>query len=146
MSTIGVAQAVSSSNPFSRQQQAQLLGSVSSKTRDRGNDVAWFRDDDRSSSGSSSGSSPGDRATAKPDYDEETGPFTQNEARDLRSVWGKIRQAKDYEDIDWRSVGLSHAPGDRDARDFLARHWDSLRRAERFDDINWRAEYHDEDR
>ncbi|MEO8464985.1 MAG: hypothetical protein ABI640_06560 [Gammaproteobacteria bacterium] len=75
-------------------------------------------------------------------YDGDFGPFTREEARDLRAVWGTIRDAASFYDINWRAVGLGRAPGDRQARRFMAQDWGSLRRAERFDDINWRAEYH----
>jgi len=75
------------------------------------------------------------------DY-EGAGPFTREEARRLSAVWSTIRGAENFRDINWRSVGLSRAPGDREARRFMADDWGSLRRAERFDDINWRAEYH----
>jgi hypothetical protein len=60
----------------------------------------------------------------------------------LRAVWHTIRGAESFSDINWRSVGLPRAPGDREARRFMAQDWGSLRRAENFDDINWRAEYH----
>ena len=73
--------------------------------------------------------------------DESIGPFTREEARQLRSVWSTIREAANFYDINWRSVGLARAPGDREARRFMADDWDSLRRAEQFDDIDWRAEY-----
>ena len=76
------------------------------------------------------------------DYDGDFGPFTREEARDMRSVWSTIREAASFYDINWRSVGLARAPGDRNARRVMAQDWGSLRRAERFDDINWRAEYH----
>ncbi len=76
------------------------------------------------------------------DYDEGAGPFTREEARQLRSVWSTIREAANFYDINWRSVGLYRAPGNREARRFMAEDWGSLRRAEQFDDINWRAEYH----
>ncbi len=78
------------------------------------------------------------------DYGDEeyAGPFTREEARVLRSVWSTIREAENFNDINWRSLGLARAPGDRDARRFMAEDWDSLRRAAQFDDIDWRAEYH----
>ncbi len=79
---------------------------------------------------------------ASRDYDEQAGPFTRDEARDLRAVWPRIREAENFQDINWRSVGLERAPGDRQARRFMAEDWGSLRRAEQFDDIDWRAEYH----
>jgi hypothetical protein len=78
---------------------------------------------------------------ARNDY-EGAGPFTREEARRLSAVWSTIRGAENFHDINWRSVGLARAPGDRDARRFMAEDWGSLRRAERFDDIDWRAEYH----
>lgn len=82
-----------------------------------------------------------DEGSVARDYNDETGPFTRDEARALREVWSEIRDAENYDDIDWRAVGLARAPGDRYAREFMAQDWDSLRRAARFDDIDWRAEY-----
>jgi hypothetical protein len=78
---------------------------------------------------------------ARNGYNDQTGPFTRQEARALRRVWPTIRDAANFADINWRSVGLPRAPGDRAARDFIARDWDSLRRAAQFDDIDWLAEY-----
>lgn len=106
LSAVGMAQADSSSSPFSRQD-------------DSGNRTAAQR------------------------YDEETGPFTRDEARELSAIWSKIRDASSFADIDWKAVGLSRAPGDREAQTFVTAHWDSLRRAERFNDIDWRKEYGD---
>jgi hypothetical protein len=130
-SVVGLAQAASSSSPFSRQD-AQVMSSVRPgvlEPRDFSDiDGRSIRNDDR----------PSARA-----YDEETGPFTKSEAHDLSAVWPKIREAASFDDINWRSVGLEHAPGDHDARAFMAGHWDSLKRAARFEDINWRAEYGD---
>jgi hypothetical protein len=74
-------------------------------------------------------------------YSDGAGPFTPDEARALRAVWSRIREAENFSDINWRSVGLKRAPGGRDARSFMAADWQSLRRADNFDDINWRAEY-----
>jgi hypothetical protein len=95
-------------------------------SRDHGYDARDYRDH-------------GYRTTAQ-HYDEDTGPFTRDEARQLSAVWSKIRQANSFADIDWRAVGMSHAPGDRQAQAFVTAHWDSLRRAERFEDIDWRRE------
>jgi hypothetical protein len=66
-----------------------------------------------------------------------TGPFTEFEAGLMSQVWGEIRQAARYEDIDWRAVGLSGPPGDRTARRIIASNWGALRRAERFEEIDW---------
>lgn len=66
-------------------------------------------------------------------------PFTREEQAALSRVWGEIREAGRYEDIDWRSVGLSGAPGNRDARRTMAQHWGELREAARFEDIDWAA-------
>jgi hypothetical protein len=56
----------------------------------------------------------------------------------MSAVWPKIREAARFEDIDWRSVGLTHAPGDRQAQSLLAEHWGTLRQAAAFEDIDWR--------
>lgn len=68
-----------------------------------------------------------------------TGPFTEFEAGLMSQVWDRIRQADAYEDIDWRSVGLSGPPGDRAARRVMASYWGELRQAERFEEIDWPA-------
>ena len=51
-----------------------------------------------------------------------TGPFTGYEAETLRQVWPEIRQADDFEDINWRAHGLDRAPGSRQAQALLAEH------------------------
>lgn len=66
-------------------------------------------------------------------------PFTRAEAAELSRAWGEIRAAARFEDIDWRSAGLSGAPGDREARRLMSRHWAQLREAERFEEIDWQA-------
>jgi hypothetical protein len=71
--------------------------------------------------------------------DSSTGPFTEFEAGLMSQVWGRIRQADSYDDIDWRSVGLSGPPGDRSARRIMASHWGEVRQAERFEEIDWDA-------
>lgn len=65
------------------------------------------------------------------------GPFTRSEAEDLSAAWGRIRQAARFEDINWRSVGLSAAPGSYEARSLMSRNWGRLRQASRFESINW---------
>jgi hypothetical protein len=66
-------------------------------------------------------------------------PFSRDEEAAMSRVWGRIRTAADFDDIDWRSVGLAGAPGSREARRTMARHWGALREAERFEDIDWAA-------
>ena len=122
----------------SAHQEMPLTGSVTPETRGARDwaNGAWhpIRDEnvDR----------PAARGSERDYYDRDFGPFTREEARDLRAVWHTIRDAENFYDINWHSVGLARAPGDRQARRFMAQDWGSLRRAERFDDINWRAEYH----
>jgi hypothetical protein len=70
-----------------------------------------------------------------------TGPFTSLEAEQLSAVWPEIRKADAFGDINWRAVGLSRAPGSREARRLMEAHWGSLRRAAEFDDIDWQAAY-----
>jgi hypothetical protein len=65
------------------------------------------------------------------------GPFTRQEAAVMREVWPEIRVAAEFEDINWRSVGLSGAPGDREARRVMSANWESLRTAADFDQIDW---------
>jgi hypothetical protein len=69
----------------------------------------------------------------------DTGPFTAEEARAMRQVWPRIREAADYDDIDWRAVGLRRSPGDAQARSIMTRYWSQLRNAASFDDIDWRG-------
>ena len=57
----------------------------------------------------------------------------------MSRAWGQIREAARYEDIDWRAIGFSGAPGDRDARRIMSRYWGQLREAGRFEDIDWQA-------
>lgn len=66
-------------------------------------------------------------------------PFTREEAAELSRAWGEIREAARFEDIDWRSAGLSGAPGDREARRLMSQHWAQLREATRFEEIDWQA-------
>ena len=74
-------------------------------------------------------------------------PFTRGEANVMSRVWSEIRQARDFGDIDWQSVGLAGAPGDFEAHRLLASHWSQLRGAAAFYDIDWRAiRYEDGDR
>jgi hypothetical protein len=72
-----------------------------------------------------------------------TGPLTGYEADALSEVWREIREAEDFEDINWRAHGLNRAPASADAQRFLAENWDELRREERFTDIDW-DDYRDE--
>lgn len=168
LSAVGMAQADSSSSPFSRQDE-QLMSSVWPKIREARDfdDIDWKAVGLARAPGNSSARhlmadnwsrlrteprfdeidwssirDSGNRTSAQR-YDEDTGPFTRDEARQLSAVWPKIREASSFADIDWRAVGLSRAPGDRQAQAFVTAHWDSLRRAERFDDIDWRKEYGD---
>lgn len=66
-------------------------------------------------------------------------PFTRDEFDEMSEVWGQIRQAARFEDINWRALGLSSPPGSRDARRLTSRYWSELRKAARFEDINWQA-------
>jgi len=168
LSAIGMAQADSSSSPFSRQDE-QLMSSVWSKIREARDydDIDWKAVGLARAPGNTSAQrlmadnwsrlrteprfddidwgnvrDTGNRTSAQR-YDEETGPFTRDEARQLSAVWSKIRDANSFADIDWKAVGMSRAPGDREAQAFATAHWGSLRRAERFDDIDWRKEYGD---
>ena len=66
-----------------------------------------------------------------------TGPLTGYEAELMSEVWGDIRQAQNFEDINWRAHGLNRAPASPEAERLLAANWDELRREERFADIDW---------
>ncbi len=83
------------------------------------------------------------RSSSKSGYalEDPTGPFTSLEAEQLSAVWPEIRKADAFADIDWRAVGLSRAPGSREARRLMETQWGSLRRAAEFDDIDWHAAY-----
>ena len=67
-------------------------------------------------------------------------PFSRDEFAEMSRVWGEIRKAARYEDINWRAIGFSSPPGDHEARRLMSRDWGRLRTAERFDDIDWQAE------
>lgn len=130
-----IGETVWGSNSSSRQE-TQVTGSVAPQTlgaRDF-TKIAWRTARDESFD------RPPARGAAR-DYDSDSGPFTREEARDMRAVWHTIRDAENFSDINWRSLGFPRAPGDRQARRLMAQDWGSLRRAERFDDIDWRAEY-----
>jgi len=71
--------------------------------------------------------------------DDNGSPFTREEAADLSRVWGEIRQAARFEDINWRAHGLSGPPGDSQARRLTSRYWNELRGAARFEDIDWQT-------
>lgn len=66
-----------------------------------------------------------------------TAPLTGYEAEAISDVWREIREAEDFEDINWRAHGLNRAPASAEAQRFLAANWDDLRREERFADIDW---------
>jgi hypothetical protein len=66
-------------------------------------------------------------------------PFDREEAAVMSEIWGQIREAASFDDINWRSVGLSGPPGSREARRLMSTYWSQLREAERFEDINWPA-------
>jgi hypothetical protein len=70
------------------------------------------------------------------------GPLTGYEAELMSDVWYEIREAENFEDINWHAHGLNRAPASPEAQQFLATHWDELRREERFADIDW-DEYRD---
>jgi hypothetical protein len=65
------------------------------------------------------------------------GPFTDAEAQLLSAVWPEIREAADYEDINWPAHGLNRAPGSRDVQRLMSENWDELRRAPRFEQVDW---------
>lgn len=66
-------------------------------------------------------------------------PYSEEDFEDLSRVWGQIRQAAHYEDINWRGLGLSGPPGDQEARRLTSRYWNDLRKAAHFEDINWQV-------
>jgi hypothetical protein len=66
-------------------------------------------------------------------------PFSREEEATLSRIWGQIRAAAEFDDIDWRAVGLLGPPGSREARRFMAQNWSQIREAERFEDIDWSA-------
>jgi hypothetical protein len=66
-------------------------------------------------------------------------PFSREEEATMSRVWGQIREAGDFNAIDWRALGLSGPPGSREAQRIMARNWGQLREAARFEDIDWAA-------
>lgn len=63
--------------------------------------------------------------------------FTRDDEAALSRAWGQIREAAEFDDIDWRSAGLLRAPGSSEARRVMATNWGTLREAARFEDIDW---------
>ena len=63
--------------------------------------------------------------------------FTRDDAAAFSRAWGQIREAAEFDDIDWRSAGLQRAPGSSEARRVMATNWGTLREAARFEDIDW---------
>ena len=55
----------------------------------------------------------------------------------MSRAWGQIREAAEFDNIDWRSAGLLRAPGSSEARRVMATNWGTLREAARFEDIDW---------
>lgn len=68
---------------------------------------------------------------------DDTGPYSEQQAQLMSRVWGDIREAASFEQIDWDSVGLDYAPGDARARRIMADNWGTLRQAANFEDIDW---------
>lgn len=64
-------------------------------------------------------------------------PFSSREEQQLRAVWPEIREAAQFEHIDWQALGLARAPGDTQARRLMSEHWSELRQARDFDAIDW---------
>src|SRR5262249_26692913 len=153
LSAVGIALADSHSSPFSRQDE-QLMSSVWPKIREARDfdDIDWkavglagapgnsnvhrlmadnwsrLRNEPRFDDSDWSDVRDSGNRTSAQRYDEDTGPFTRDEARQLSAVWPTIRKANSFADIDWKAVGMSRAPGDREAQAFATAHWDSLRR------------------
>ena len=65
------------------------------------------------------------------------GPFTDSEAQLLRAVWPEIREAANFEDINWSAHGLARAPGSREVQRAMAANWDEVRQARRFEEVDW---------
>jgi len=63
--------------------------------------------------------------------------FTRDDAAALSRAWGQIREAAEFDEIDWRSAGLQRAPGSSEARRVMATNWGTLRELARFEDIDW---------
>lgn len=66
-------------------------------------------------------------------------PYAREDFEEMSRVWSKIRQAARYDDINWRGLGLSAAPGGHEARRLTGKYWNELRKAAQFEDINWQA-------
>ena len=102
------------------------------RREERFSDIEWdkYRDDE---SGRKS------RAERHAEAERNHSPFSVEEAAAISRVWGPIREAGRFEDVDWRAIGFRGEPGDRDARRIMSQHWGQLRTAERFEDIDWQA-------
>ena len=112
------------------------------RREERFEDIDWRYYDNRySSSRSSRAERYGRIETGFPDNERgySLSPFTREEAAAMSRVWGEIRQAARFEDIDWRALGYSGPPGDSNARRLTSRNWSELRGAAHFEDIDWQA-------
>ena len=69
--------------------------------------------------------------------DSSSSPFSRQDAQLMSSVWPKIREAADFDDIDWKAVGLARPPGNSNAQRLMADNWSRLRTEPRFDHIDW---------
>lgn len=67
----------------------------------------------------------------------DVGPFTRDEAALMSRLWPQIREAAEFDDIDWDAYGLQRAPGGADARRIMATNWTEVRRETRFEDVDW---------
>jgi hypothetical protein len=102
----------------------------------RFSDIEWAEFEDRPSNDRAERYG---RVDPYEERDNNASPFTREEAAALSRSWGHIREAARFEDIDWRAIGFSGAPGDRQARQLMSRHWGQVREAGRFEDIDWQA-------
>lgn len=64
-------------------------------------------------------------------------PLNQQDWESINNVWGQIRPAANFSDINWGAHGgQNFSP---EASNFLNNNWGNIRRAQNFGDINWNS-------
>jgi hypothetical protein len=65
-------------------------------------------------------------------------PLSQADWQAINPIWGNIRRAANYNDINWKDPSLKGASLSPEASQYLQNNWGNVRRAANFGDINWK--------
>lgn len=68
-------------------------------------------------------------------------PFRENDWNSIAGVWGQIRPAARFEDINWNAVNGAQPISDQ-ARQFLSTNWGNIRPAANLGDVDWNSFTH----